>query len=241
MPVLFQSNLAVILRIHWPFSPEYADAGYSAVRAGLSMIPIVGGAAVELFQFVLQPSLEKRRMEWMKKVSEAITELQNKHGIELENLQDNGVFIDTVIQATHIAYRNSQDEKREALKNAVINSGCPHALEQSLQQMFLSWLDVFTVWHLRLIRIYQNPEKWEKENNRHFERLYAGGADHILESAYPELKNRRDFYDQIWKDLFQKGLVNCDSLHGIMTGRGIFEKRTTDLGDKFLGFIVNPN
>ncbi len=69
----------------------------------------------------------------------------------------------------------------------------------------------------------------------------VGGADHILESAYPELKNRRDFYDQIWKDLFQKGLVNCDSLHGMMTGRGIFEKRTTDLGDKFLGFIVNPN
>ena len=102
---------------------DLRDAGYSAVRAGISMIPIVGGAAVELFQFVLQPSLEKRRMEWMKKVSEAITELQEKQGVELENLQDNDVFIDTVIQATHIAYRNSQDEKREALKNAVINSG----------------------------------------------------------------------------------------------------------------------
>ena len=226
-----------------PLNPprgDMGDVGYSAVRAGLSLIPIVGGAAVELLQFVIQPSLEKRRMEWMKKVSEAITELQEKQGVKLEDLQGNEVFIDTMIQATHVAYRNSQDEKREALKNAVINSGLPHPLEQSLQQMFLNWLDVFTVWHLRLIQLYQNPEKWEKENNRQFERLYAGAADHVLESAYPELKNRRDFYDQIWKDLFQKGLVNNDSLHGMMTGRGIFEKRTTDLGDKFLGFIVAP-
>lgn len=223
-----------------PPQGDMRDIGYSAARAGLSLIPIVGGAAVELLQFVLQPSLEKRRMEWMKKVGEAITELQVKHGVVIENLQDNEVFIDTVIQATHIAYRNSQDEKREALRNAVINSGLPHSIEHSLQQMFLSWLDVFTIWHLKLLHLYQNPEKWEKENNRQFERPYAGGPDHVLESAYPELKNRRDFYDQIWKDLFQKGLVNNDSLHIMMTGRGIFEKRTTDLGDKFLGFIAAP-
>jgi hypothetical protein len=100
---------------------------------------------------------------------------------------------------------------------------------------------MFTVWHIRLLHLYQNPEKWEKDNNKQFERLYAGGASHVLESAYPELKPRRDFYDQIWKDLYQKGLVTSDSLHSMMTGGGIFEKRTTKLGDELLNFIVYKN
>jgi hypothetical protein len=221
-----------------PPKSDRSDLGYSVIRAGLSLIPIAGGGLVELLQFVLQPPLEKRRDVWMKEVGEAISDLHEKQGIKFDDLQNNDVFIDTVIHASHIAYRNSQGEKRQALKNAIINSGLPNPIDQSLQQMFLNWLDVFTVWHLRLLHLYQNPEKWEKENDRHFERPPAGGATHILESAYPELKDRRELYDQIWKDLYQKGLVTNDSLHGMITGQGIFSKRTTDLGDLFIGFII---
>ena len=211
---------------------DKTDIGYSMLRAGLSVIPLVGGPTVELIQFVLQPPLEKKRDTWMKKVGEASTELFESQGVSLEDLSNNEVFIDSVIHATHIAYRNSQDEKQEALKNAVIQSGLPHPIEQSLQQIFLNLIDVFTVWHIKLLQLYQNPEKWEKENNKQFERLYSGSVSHILESAYPELKLRRDFYDQVWKDLYQKGLVTNDYLHGMLTGRGIFAKRTTKLGDE---------
>lgn len=40
-----------------PTQGDLSDTGYSAVRAELFMIFIVGGTAVEFFQFVLQPSL----------------------------------------------------------------------------------------------------------------------------------------------------------------------------------------
>ena len=142
-----------------PPEEDLRDAGYSAVRAGLSMIPIVGGAAVELFQFVLQPSLEKRRMEWMKKVIEAITELQDKHGIELENLQDNGVFIDTVIQATHIAYGNSRDEKRPLRGDVASSFTCS-----------IRWSVRFPPEPITQITVLSSPlagQFWHQEYNRH--------------------------------------------------------------------------
>ena len=42
-----------------------ADAAHALVKAGLSAIPMVGGPAVELFQYVVQPPLERRREAWM--------------------------------------------------------------------------------------------------------------------------------------------------------------------------------
>jgi hypothetical protein len=220
-----------------PPENDLSDIGYAAIRAALSMIPIGGGAAVELLQFVFQPPIEKRRNEWEKTLVEVIYELQKNKGIKIEDLQTNDIFIDTVIQATHIAYRNSQVEKREALKNAIAHSGLPDPPEQSLQQMFLNWLDIFTVWHLRILMLFQNPEKWGKDNRHQFPRMTSGGADDILENAFPEMQKQRDFYDQVWNDLYQKGLVGNNNLHVMMTGRGMLEKRITDLGDKFLAFI----
>ena len=39
------------------------DVAHSLTKAGLSVIPVVGGPAVELFQLLIQPPLEKRRTE----------------------------------------------------------------------------------------------------------------------------------------------------------------------------------
>jgi hypothetical protein len=79
------------------------------------------------------------------------------------------VFIDTVMHATQTAIRNSQDEKREALKNAV-----------------------------------------------------------------------RGLYDQIGKDLYNRGLIGTDGFHTVMSGSGVYAKRATELGEQFLKFITVP-
>jgi hypothetical protein len=46
-----------------------ADAVHTLAKAGLSAIPMVGGPAAELFQFLVQPPLEKRRIKWMEQVA----------------------------------------------------------------------------------------------------------------------------------------------------------------------------
>jgi len=102
------------------------DAAHAVTRAGLSVIPLFGGPAVELFQYVLQPPLERRRERWMADVGERLKELERK-GLKLESLQGNEQFITAVMHATHIALRTHQAAKLQALQNAIVNSAAGQA------------------------------------------------------------------------------------------------------------------
>jgi len=68
----------------------------------------------------------------------------------------------------------------------------------------------------------------------------TGAMSQLIETAYPELHTKSEFYKQVWKDLYLRGLVNTDGLNTMMTLDGIVSKRTTNLGDQFLKFIHDP-
>jgi hypothetical protein len=92
------------------------DIGYAVVKAGLGSIPVVGAAAAELLGLVVTPPLERRRNKWMAEVGDALRQLEEKMGVVIETLQDNDQFVDAAIEATQIALRTSNAEKKEALK-----------------------------------------------------------------------------------------------------------------------------
>jgi hypothetical protein len=53
-----------------------------------------------------------------------------------------------------------------------------------------------------------------------------------------DLKQRPEFARLIVRDLHARGFLSIDNLGGTMSGRGIVEKRTTALGDRFLDFVM---
>ena len=221
----------------FPQKKTFGDAANSLVRAGLGMIPLAGAPAVELLNYLVAPPLEQRRTEWFEQIGLRLQELEKKQGISLDGLRDNQCFIDIVMQATQVAMRTSQEEKRKALQNAAINSALSTAPEITLQQIFINYVDVFTVWHIKLLDLFNNPSEWAAKRKHQFPSLFAGGLSNIVESAFPELCGRRDLYDQIWKDLVIKGLVNTDTLHVTMSASGLMEKRTSSMGEQFMKFI----
>ena len=204
------------------------DVAHSIAKAGLSAIPIVGGAAVELFQNVVQPPLEKRREEWMVQVGRKLQELEEK-GLNLEMLQDNEQFISAAMYASQLALRTHKREKLEALRNAVANIATGQAPEEAMQHIFLNLVDTLTVLHIQILKIFQAPTTPPN--------MSMGGLDRVLEHNMPEMQGRRGLYDQLWKDLYTRGLVNTEGMHTMMTGHGLSQKCTTGLGDAFLGFI----
>jgi hypothetical protein len=219
-----------------PPKPSKQDNRLMAIRDGLSPIPY----GAEIFARVVTPPLERRLEKWREDVGEALRNLEENQGVSLEELQSDEGFIDTVLQATEVAIRTSQQEKREALRNAILNAALPNPPEQSLQQMFLSFIDTFTVWHIRLLKLFHNVRRWAEENGHRFPEMRAGSLSNILESAYPELGNQRELYDQIWRDLHQRGLVGTESLHTTMGAQGLIAKQTLKLGSQFLRFIEEP-
>ncbi|QDV56248.1 hypothetical protein [Rosistilla oblonga] len=226
------------------YSPPEASLGdhaHTLARAGVGSIPLAGAAATELFQKLIAPPLEKRRQEWMESVAEGLRQLEEQQRLSLDDLSENDTFIDAVMSASQAAIRTSQAEKREALKNAVLNSSLPDPPDESRQQIFIGLVDSLTVWHLRILRFFCDPARVFHEQGKTAPQYHlAGSLSQLLKTAYPELGNERELYDQIGKDLYGRGLLGTEGFHTMMSGNGVYEKRTTTMGDQFLRFISEP-
>ena len=214
-----------------PPKPTTGDVAHALTKAGLSIIPVVGGPAVELFQQLVLPPLERRRNEWMEQVGEKLLSLEQR-GLNLGDLQSNEQFITTVMQASTAALRTHKAEKLDALRNAVINIAIGHGPEDTIQHLLLSFVDEFSEMHLRVIAFANSP--------RPPAGISAGGLAHVLEDNIPALRGQRELFDQLWKDLYIRGLINTESLHVMMTGNGLGQSRTTELGKSLLRFISEP-
>jgi len=227
-------------RKHNPPKPDQKDRAITITRAVISAIPTIGGPAVEIFAALVTPPLEGRRQEWMSEIGEALSKLEEDNEINFELLQKNEVFIDTLLQSSQIALRNSQTEKLEALKNAIINSALPEPPDQATQFIFLRNIDEITEWHIRILKLFQSPEEWFNEHGINHKIFELGGLDNILVKAYPQLAGKRTLYDRIWNDLYSRGLTNTEHLYTMLGRSGLMAKRTSELGDEFLKFIEKP-
>ena len=205
------------------------DLAHSAVKAGLSAIPVLGGPAAELFQNVIQPPLEKRRIEWMNQVAEKLNKLENESGLDLESLRENEEFISAVMYASNLALRTHNESKRLALRNAIANIATGKAPDEHLQHVYLNLVETLTELHVRILRAFQAPEVPHS--------MSMGGLGHVLEHNLPDMRGQKALYQQMWKELFSRGLVVGDNMNLTMSGSGLAQKQTTQLGDGFLSFI----
>jgi hypothetical protein len=199
----------------------------------------------------------KRRDRWIDEyLSKAYQLITEKVAFSVvENLPNNELFITVVLQATSIALRNHQGEKLEALTNAIINSVLPNAPDESLQLMFLNFIDSFTPCHLIMIDFIDNPTDWCRKNNIIISELmnrfryndigqYMNHFD-FLEEILPEIKNNRYIYEQALEDITAKGLLISSDGGQKVSGVGIhildLHKSAVSLsntGKQFIDFIV---
>lgn len=216
------------------------DRAHGVIRASLSALPFFGGTAVELFNSLFAPPLERRLTEWRENVAIGLDQLARAERVDFEELQNNPDFIDTVLKASQAAVKTSKSEKLEAFRNAVLNAALPEAPDASHQELFLALVDQFTVWHMRLLKLFQSPRVWFEKNGLQPPGFSMSSLSKVIEVAFPELKSDRDFCGQLWKGLYGSGLVNTSDIFTTMTASGAMEPRTTALGGEFLRFIEAP-
>jgi hypothetical protein len=220
--------------------PSSGDYGYAAAKAGLGSIPIVGAAASELLGFIITPPLEKRRQKWMAGVGNKLKELEEKSKVNLSDLATNEQFIDTVLVATALAIKTSDEEKLKAFQNAIMNTALGESPDKTKGQIFLNFLDTFTVWHIKILHFIDNPTKWFEGTGQTPPSLYMGNLFSVLKSAFPALQGQDELVDVIWRDLHDNGLHRTGDLKTTMTGDGLLANRTSELGKDFLRFISPP-
>jgi hypothetical protein len=194
---------------------------------GISLLSIIpGGQVIASLVGVNQPSpLLKRIDKWMVEQQEVLAQLKES-GLNIEDLLNNEGFITVVLQASQVAMRTHQREKLDALRNAVKNSARPNALSDDVKLMFLSFVDTFTVWHLKALEHYRVQRK-HKFSFGEFLSNSGEAPNPSLIEPFPGLREQKSFADQVVRDLLNHGLLSTKS------GLTI----TTPFGRQFLAFI----
>src|SRR5258708_14703962 len=82
------------------------------VEAGLSSVPLVGGAIAVAFVTALGWRLEQRREQWFTQLAEGGEQLRERvEDLDLETLTDNPLFVDAVVTPTRAIEHTHQAEK----------------------------------------------------------------------------------------------------------------------------------
>ena len=214
------------------------DYAHTLARAGLSTIPVVGRAIKEFFNTLIAPPLQKHLIEWIESLEKEVYRLHDiAEDFRTEDLSKDNVFATNFSYALQIAIRTHQSEKLAALRNAVLNITIPISPDEDQLLIFMSYVDIFTPTHLKILKFFDDPKEWAHQNGIKFPDWTMGTPADALEKAFPELE--RDFYDPIIKDLSDRGLLN-NGIHTGTNGMKMVAGRTTKLGKKFLKFISSP-
>src|SRR5262245_49553630 len=95
---------------------------HTAARAAISLVPGFGGPALEFFNSVIAPPIERRRDKWFEEVAGALNDLYTRFDVLPQTLAKNEGFISTLLTASQIAIRTHEQVKLDALRNAIKNS-----------------------------------------------------------------------------------------------------------------------
>ncbi len=207
--------------------PTQADIALGTGRAALAAIPFVGGSITEVLALVLAPAISRRRDTWLKELADALDELERRvEGFRVENLAQHEAFVSATIQAIRAAISTHQQEKLEALRNAVLNVALSKTVDEEKQIFFLNLIETFSATHLQILRLFANPGTFPAPRRE-------------------ELRARRALTDPMVNDLNNQGLL-IDPRPFVARTRESPESLTiqgwslSPLGSEFLLFIALP-
>lgn len=135
------------------------------------------------------------------------------------------------------AIKTSEAEKINCYRNVIENAALGETPGKAISQVYLNMLNRYTSWHIKILVLFDGPEQWFQKRNRAAPQLMMGSLSAMLETAFPELKGQRDFYNLIWSDLKLDGMHSTSELQTMMSSGGIMSPRTTGLAKNFLAFI----
>lgn len=224
--------------------PDARDKLHKLVTSVVSPIPY----ASEIISAIVKPPLESRVNEFWQMVLDSLLKLQEQYeDFDIDNLPHNDKFVTAMLQITRIAVENHQQEKRETLRNAVLNSALPTAPDDDRQQIFLRLLDELTVVHVKILQLFQievnaiaqlslnlDSDSWRRNSQ-----LSDLGV--LVERMYPEMYGQFGLSVQIIQDLHARGLIsNTFFSSPARLIRKTQSPMLTPLAEEFLRFITSP-
>lgn len=214
----------------FPATPALEDHRTAVIKGALGAIPILGSVLVEELGLVLAPPLSRRRDEWFEDLARRLHDLESTvTGFNFDDLANNEQFVSATLQATQAALRTHQEEKLEALRNAVLNAAASHNFSDEQQGIFLSLVDTLQPIHLRLLKAMRKEDSTS---------LRFDGFEWLKDRVAGLQNFDRKAFKMFIDELGRSGLVNVTNDVGRLLASG--ERWITPWGFQFLAFITEP-
>jgi hypothetical protein len=226
--------------INYP-EPDARDKIHTLIINLVSPIPY----ASPLISQIVKSPIEKRVQEFNQLITERLNTLIQQVGdLTSEKLSCNEGLVTTIQEAYRQAETTYQEEKREALCNAVLNTALPHAPEETKQRIFMRCLDEMTVWHLRLLRLFDGSQLagiyLDLDDKDWTMNIGVDQLSDKIEAIYPELEGQSSLYLQIISDLHAKMLIANKIPSRHMLSALYNSPQLTPLATEFLKTIESP-
>lgn len=195
------------------------------------------GLTAEGIHQILGTVYKTQAEQFIEGLAEGLKELE-KTSLAVEDVFSNPKFYEAAFHAAQAAARTRIEEKREALRNAVINSALPGSPSAVLQQIFIGWVERLTPSHLKIFSIICDVDPQE-DPNVHPWSDDGPTLDQVLQRKYPELGANRGLLLVICDDLESLGLI-LRPWQGGWLGAPMDQTKPTELAVDFLKFISAP-
>lgn len=175
----------------------------------------------------------------MEELAEAVQELYDSEGVDIEALAEDETFLDAVARATRIAEKSGSEIKRTALKNALFNIGADPNVDADKRLIYLRYVDELTLSQMRLLAFFDDPVKAVADVGQPWPNI-MGGLSSIVQIALPDLHADSALLSTLVGDLDRQGLVDSPGLQTVMTENGLRASRTSTKGREFMAFVWSP-
>ena len=144
-------------------------------------------------------------------------------------------FISAFMQASQIVFQTHQQAKLDALRSAVVNMASPLFANDNIYFMFISWIQIFVPWHLRILKYMES----EQISAKHGGTGEVTGPLAMRIKLFPAQEYDFELSKQCFEDLRTRGLINVDTLTHEIEGEMVATAKITNFGKKLLEFITD--
>jgi hypothetical protein len=215
--------------------PDDADVLRSAVEKGIEQIPAVGPILTFVTSRFWAPVHARRLELFWKEFADDF----EKHCAEctVENLVNDEAFISASIQIARMVVATHHDEKREYLRNALLNVALGREPDDTKQQIFLNAIEAFSPAHVKALVLLRPSSGRKIDWNQHAIPLNVRNYASALGIIVPELKGQVSLISAIFAELRGRGFAIIDSPENLPYPQvGLI----TNLGIEFVDFVMAP-
>lgn len=210
-----------------------------AAKVGTLAFPFLG-PGVALFDLLTSPIRGKRMDDWCEELRQGLNDLSRKMAeLTPKRLAADEAFISAFAQATQAALKTHQQEKLEALRNAVLNVAVGQESDDR-QTNFIALVDRFTPAHLKVLQKFHQPPVHGGYTQWRMRQTSTQPADSALwiKEFVPGLADEDlDFLRMLVGDLYNAGLSQVKPTDSYIPSEMTW---TTAFGTAFLRFIAPP-